>query len=397
MKIRDLFAISIKNTFRNMRNTALSICAISIGIAAVILITGLGSSTKEYVQKKIADLGVDGLSLRIDEGIPALNPDLAYELEQQFDDIDSCLPFVYDVANALLCKRSGTVMSWGVGENLSQVIGLDILHGRDISVSDIVSNCRVAIVDEKLALDHYGRSNIVGKEIRLQINGKNEFFEIIGVIQSQSQGFSSLIGGDLDRFVYIPYSVQNEMNTVSDVKQIAIRCRDGVDHMQLCDQIQAYMETVYPTNGTYYVENISSYIDQIEGILDAVILLVAAIAAISLIVAGIGVINGMIAGISQRRREIGLYMSVGALSRDIICDIIIETMLICLIGGFSGVLFGEILVFLVSEFLGIACIIELHYVMIALGTCVICSVLFGLIPALKAASIEPIDALKTID
>lgn len=397
MKIRDLFTISFKNTFRNMRNTALSVCAISIGIAAVILITGLGSSTKLYTQEKIADLGVDGLSLRVDDGIPMLDPGLSYELEQQFDDVDSCLPFVYDIANALLCKRSSTVMSWGVGENLSRVIGLDVLHGRDISESDIISNCRVAVVDEKLALEHYGRSNIVGKEIRLQINGRNEFFEIIGVIQSQSQGFSSLIGGNLDSFVYIPYSVQNEMNTVSDVKQIAIRCRDGVDHVQLCDQIQTYMETAYPIDGTYYVENISSYIDQVEGILDAIVLLVTAIAAISLVVAGIGVINGMIAGISQRRREIGLYMSVGALSRDIVCDIIIETMLICLVGGFLGIVFGEILVFLVSKILGISCVIEFYYAMIALGTCVICSILFGLIPGLKAASIEPIDALKTID
>ena len=276
-------------------------------------------------------------------------------------------------------------------------MGLKMLFGRDIDGADIQANRRVVVVDEKLALQNYSRSNIVGKQVRLQINGKNEYFEVIGVIQSQSDSFSSLIGGNLDCFVYIPYTVQNEMNASSGVSQIAVKCTPESKDEDVCEKIVQFMQRQYPTDGQYCIENISSYIEQVKEIIHAVVLMITAIGGISLIVAGIGVMNGMISGVAQRKREIGLYMSVGALSRDIICDIIIETGLICCVGGIFGVLAGCLALWGISEALAIACSLNIEYIGYALLVCALCSVLFGLAPALKAAATEPIDALRTMD
>lgn len=397
MRIRDLLRISFKNTFRNFRNTSLSVCAIAIGISAVMLITGLGGSTQLYAQAKLADLGVDGLSLRIDGVDEKLDPKSARAIEENVPGADACIPFVYDTASALVCKKSNAVISWGVGERLSYGLGLKMLYGRDIDGADIQANRRVAVVDEKLAIHNYSRSNIVGKQIRLQINGKNEYFEVIGVIQSQSDSFSSLIGGELDSFVYIPYTVQNEMNASSGVSQIAIKCTSGSNNAEVCAEVLKFMQRQYPINGQYCIENISSYIEQVKEIIHAVVMMITAIGGISLIVAGIGVMNGMISGVAQRKREIGLYMSVGALSRDIICDIILETGLICCVGGVFGVLAGSLAVWGISDILGIAFVLDLQYIGYALLMCVLCSVFFGLAPALKAAATEPIDALRTMD
>ena len=397
MKIRDLLRISFKNTFRNFRNTSLSICAIAIGICAVMIITGLGESTQLYTQDKLSDLGVDGLSLRVEGATQKLDPQSAYAIESNVPGVDACIPFVYNTTTALICKKSNTVISWGVGEKLSYGLGLKMLYGRDIDITDIQTNRRVVVVDEQLAIESYSRSNIVGKEIRLQINGKNEYFEVVGVIQSQSNGFSSLIGGDLNRFVYIPYTVQNEMNASSGVSQIAIKCVEDSNNTEICEAVLAFMKHQYPIDGQYCIENISAYIEQVEQILQAVVLMVTAIGGISLVVAGIGVMNGMISGVTQRKREIGLYMSVGALSRDIICDIIIETGLICCTGGILGVLIGSVAAWGISDFLNITFILNIEYIGYALLVCAVCSVLFGLAPALKAAATEPIDALRIMD
>lgn len=393
MKIYDLICISVKNTLRNFRNTILSSSAIAIGISSVILISGVGSSVKAYAQEKINNLGIDGLTLWNEGSESRLDPDFSKEIENSIEGIDICVPFVFDTAKVELCRKDNQAICWGVGERLSEAISIDLVYGRDIDRADIVQNKRVAVVDEELARDNYMRSNIIGKQIKLNINGKNELFEVIGVIKSQSNSFSTFIG-NIDRFVYIPYTVQNEINHKSGVNQIAVKCIKGANTEYVCKQIIDYMNTYHPIDGKYNIENISSHLLQMNDIMSRIIMLVTAIGGISIIVAGIGVINGMVSGVVQRKREIGLYMSVGALSWDIICDIILETVIICFIGALIGIALGIGGTYIIIQMINVEYLPELRYILISLAVCVLCSMFFGLIPAIKAAKTEPAEVLR---
>ncbi len=168
--------------------------------------------------------------------------------------------------------------------------------------------------------------------------GKN--YEIVGVIRSQTEALNAMIGTNIGAFVYVPYTAVNESADESGIDQIAIRCKDDVEPSATARAAETYMSRTSPTDGRYVAENITGYLERVKGIVRLIKLLVTAIGGISLIVAGVGVMNGMLAGIEERRREIGIYLAVGAIPRDIIENVLLEAVFICVLGGCAGCMLG---------------------------------------------------------
>lgn len=395
MKSRDILHISLTNTFRNMKKTLLSSIAVAIGVASLVLISAVGNGAYVMAEEELAKLGIDGLSLRLeDTDEKEMDASYAELLEKNVQGIQSAMPFKLKYGSSRLLKASSDAVIWGVGSKMIETMDLMLLYGREIAISDILSNARVAVIDEEYAFETYRRTNIVGKTIRLYVGESWENYEIIGIIRSQTEALNSMIGTNIGAFVYVPYTTVNESADESGIDQIAIRCEDGKEPGEVARAAEAYMSRANPTDGRYVAENITGYLERVKGIVRLIKLLVTAIGGISLIVAGVGVMNGMLAGIEERRREIGIYLAVGAVPRDIIVNVLLEAIFICVLGGCAGCILGVFGSSVITYLITIPCTANAADLSLAIGISGVCGILFGTVPALKAAHLDPIRALN---
>lgn len=395
MKLRDIWHISFLNTLRNLKKTLLSSVAIAIGVASLVLISSVGNGVYTVAESELAKLGIDGLSLRLeDTDMTDLDAAYAEALEEAVPGVQSAMPFKIKYGSSKLLKTTSDTVIWGVGAKMVETMDLRLLYGREVAPSDIASNARVAVIDEEYAFQTYRRTNVVGKTIRLYMGESWENYEIIGVIGSQTEALNAIIGTNIGAFVYVPYTSMNECSDEKGVDQIAIRCEDDKEADTVAQLAESYMTRINPTDGRYVAENITGYLDRVKGIVQLIKLLVMAIGGISLIVAGVGVMNGMFAGIEARRREIGIYLAVGAIPRDIIQNVLLEAIFICIFGGFAGCALGLIGAAAIGNFIAIPCMVEIEDLLFALCMSGLCGVLFGTVPAIKAAHLDPIKALN---
>lgn len=395
MKLRDILHISLTNTLRNMKKTLLSSVAVAIGVASLVLISAVGNGAYVMAEAELSKLGIDGLSLRLeDTEVKDMDASYAELLEQHVPGVQSAMPFKLKYGCSRLLKTTSDAVIWGVGNKMIETMDLKLLYGREITASDVASNARVAVIDEEYAFQAYRRANIVGKTIRLYVGEGWGNYEIVGVIRSQTEALNAMIGTNIGAFVYVPYTAVNESVDESGIDQIAIRCKDEAEPGATARAAEAYMSRVSPTDGRYVAENITGYLERVKGIVRLIKLLVTAIGGISLIVAGVGVMNGMLAGIEERRREIGIYLAVGAIPRDIIENVLLEAIFICILGGCAGCLLGVLGAAAVGNFIAVPCMVSAADLFLAIGISGVCGVLFGTVPAMKAAHLDPIKALN---
>ena len=178
------------------------------------------------------------------------------------------------------------------------------------------------------------------------------------------------------------------------VDQIAIRCREDADPGVVASASEQYLSRIHAGEGTFVAENITGYLERVKGIVRLIKLLVTAVGGISLIVAGVGVMNAMLAGIEERRREIGIYLAVGAIPGDIVRNVLLEAILTGLLGGLSGCILGLCGAAVIGNRIGVSCAAGAGEIALALCISCLCGIVSGTVPAIKAAHLDPINALN---
>ena len=389
MRWRDLMGISLKNTARRGKKTFLSSIAVSVGIASLVLVSAAGRGAYEMAGTELARLGIDGWVLHLENTDDhTLDPVSAQLLEEHVPGIDSTMPLKWKTGTVQLLFHTEGAVIWGVGEKMTETLHVDLLYGRDLRASDLISHARCAVIDEELAQRVYKRSNIVGKLIELRVGEQWDHYEIVGIIASQTSAVSSLLGPEIGCFVYVPYTVVNENTGEYSIEQIAVRCREGTDEISVMQRAAAYLSHAAPVSeGNYTAENITAYLEQVKKIVKLIGSLIAAIGSISLLVAGMGVMNSMLASLEERKRELGIFLAVGADSQDVLWNLLLESLFVCVTGGIMGCLFGGFGVIILSKW--IPCKAELWDILTALGVSGICGIFFGTIPAVKASRMNP--------
>ena len=396
MKLRDLFYISLLNTLRNSRKTLCSSLAIAIGIASLVLISAVGKGTYGLAEEELSRLGIDGLSLRLeDTENNILDPSFAALLEGQIRDVQSAMPYKIKSGSMQMLSTTDSALVWGVGENMIETMDLQLLHGREILPADLAAKARVAVIDDEYAFQVYRRTNIVGKTLRLCVGDLWENYEVIGVIRSQIKTISAMLGTQIGAFAYVPYTAVNDNTGECGVDQIALRCKRNTDPERTAKDIEIWLSHARPIGeGRYVVENITGYLDRVKEIVRLIGMLVTAIGGISLVVAGIGVMNGMLAGIEERCHELGIYLAVGARQRDIVWNIILESIMVCVFGACAGCVLGIAGALTVSRMTSIPCSIGVGELLFAVCIAMVCGLLSGTLPAIKAARLDPIRILN---
>lgn len=387
----DIVIIALKNIKRNKVKFLLTCLSICVGISSVMIITTIGDIGKTLINTEVSSMGIDGLSITSKYSSVDLNIDLIEKINNNFE-IVSAMPVVSTFASYDSKTENSQAVLWGVDDSLYQTLQVNHLFGEEFSQNDVNFSSKVAIIDETTANNIYKRTNVVGKEIMVSIDGKNEYFEIKAVISDQKAMLDSFFGEYSPSFIYIPYTLLQNIKGKSDLSQVAIRA-DG-DLEELKENIEYYIDKNEKYSGNLSVQNISSYLDEIGNITGYVTIVLAFIAGISMIVAGIGVLNMMLSSTIERKKEIGIYMALGASNKNVGKIFLAESIGICLFSGILGVIIGLLTVYIGTILLGISFSINLKSIIIIEITSGVCGVVAGIIPAVKASKMNPIDVLR---
>ena len=218
-------------------------------------------------------------------------------------------------------------------------------------------------------------------------------FSIVGVIRSQKTGIEGLVGASLPVFAYVPYTAIQQITGDGNLSKLVISCSGSANEYKMADTAAKLLSRM---NGGIEIsyENLSGYVDTFKQITHTVSIFVSAVAAISILVGGIGVMNSMVAAAEHRTEEIGIYLALGASRGDILRCFLWESVFICMIGGIVGCGLSWVCFFIAAKLTGLPINPSLKLLMYGLLVSGGCGVFFGILPAIRASRLNPIEAIR---
>ena len=397
--IIETFRQAIQNVWSNKLRTFLTMLGIIIGVMAVIVIVGLGNGMTQSMRDSFSALGTNTLSIQIwGYGARTASVEDIYKLaESNSDLIKSISPEVDFSSNT---PKVGTTTYryskvYGVDENYTEMKNYTVAKGRSLQYMDIKDNKQVCVIGDYLNRVAYG-GNAVGQTIKL---GAYKF-RIVGVLSAKVNDPSMQQGTD-DDCIYLPYSTVNRLSSQATVGSYTAIMRDESRANEAKAAMEAGLYELFKSDNAYYIYSASEWLEEMNKMINMVIVILTGIASISLLVGGIGIMNIMLVSVTERTREIGIRKALGAKERVILAQFVVEAATTSALGGALGIALGyvvsaaanRILPMLVSD-INITVSPSFDSILVAFGISAGIGVLFGYLPAKRAARLNPIEALR---
>lgn len=374
---------------RKRLRTMLTISSIAIGTAMVVLILCIGHIGTKAIGDELENMGINGLSVTATEGLSG--NDLT--LIRSMSTVKSALPLSLQFATAQIDGGHHAVVGCGIDAGADQVISLKLLHGRMLTKRDLVEQAAVCVVDETLAKDVYGRTNVLGESFTAVYENGTLELTVVGVTATGSsllQNMTALI----PYMVYVPYTTQQTITGVDTFDQIAVRLTDGIGSEEAANAIQRALQNLGEYSGDLTTEDLASQRERLESLVGIVSLALTAIGGVSLLVSGFGIFTVMLSSVNERTREIGIKKAIGATKGRILSEFLASALLMSLFGALLGILLGCSGVAIGCLLLGftpsfpIVRLLGVFVLTLLLGTA------FGAYPAYQAAGLRPVEALR---
>ena len=393
MSILESFSLAVKNILSSKTRTLLTMLGIIIGVAAVIVIVGLGNGLEQYMTDSFSGLGTNTLTVSVSSrgSTRSLSVDEMYDIvEENSDYLDLCSPTVTMLGLAKVGSEtldSTTVQ--GVSEDYLNIAGVEVSSGRGLQYSDMATRAKVCVIGAYIDQAYFGGS-AVGQTMRIY----GTTFTIVGVLGQQDEDLEE---GGSDDCIYLPYTTASRIS--GEVSSYVITMKDENYIDQSVAALENALYEVFSSDDYYTVTSMAEMVETMTSMINILVGVLAGIAAISLVVGGIGIMNIMLVSVTERTREIGIRKSLGAKERYIMQQFVIEAASTSALGGVTGILLGDLLSVaasvvatrLMGESLSVSP--TLAAVAAAFGISVGIGILFGYLPAKKAAVLNPIDAL----
>ncbi len=388
--LKDYISMAARNVRRGKSRSFLTSLAIAIGIAAVVLLTAIGESGKTLIYAQLENIGINGIMVFSGES-SSLSIQDGERIHARIAEVVSCMPFETCIGTySIYAHQSSSCVLIGVDERLDEYMRMDVLYGRLFTANECKNGSKVCVVGSELAQKNYQRDNIVGKKIIITNDGISDEYEIIGVVHATLNRFSSVLGFQIPGFLYVPYSA---ITTDDDIGQLAVKV-NGDNPDTAVRQIESLLRKTKVNGKSFQVENLSGYMHEFDAVLGLLTGVLSATAAISLFVAGIGIMNAMFATVSDRRSEIGICKAIGADAWQIALTFLLETMMLTLLGGIGGLIFGLAVAAAVFAFLGTSLTLNIYAILLPCLITLTVGLLSGILPAVSAARLQPIIAIR---
>ena len=398
MLLTETFWLALKNIWSNKMRTFLTMLGIIIGVTAVIVIVGLGNGITKSVEESFAAMGTDILQLTVwGRGTSRnISVDGVYRIvDENSDLLKGVSPNIYFSGNVRVGNTTFRYTSvYGGNEELLSMRNYKIAEGRGIQYMDIVDHKQVCVIGDYLAREGFG-GDAVGKTIKI---GAYKF-RIVGVLAPKVESADLQMGGDDDR-IYLPYSTAMRLSSTSTVNDYIVTMTNDQYVSQAKAALENSLYNVFQDDSVYYVYSMGEMLDVKNATISMAITVLAVIAGISLVVGGIGIMNIMLVSVTERTREIGIRKALGARESVIMLQFVMEAATTSAMGGVFGILLGYGISSVATSVL--PSIIDMTVkvsptmssVVVAFGISVGIGVLFGYLPALRAARLNPIEALR---
>jgi len=398
--------LALRALMVNKMRSSLTMLGIIIGVSAVIAMIAVGSGAKARIAEQIASMGsnliivLSGSStsggIRYGSGtVPTLTAEDAKAIQTEIPSVKYVAPNLTGIAQVVFGNQNWSTVIYGTTPELLEIRDWPLVSGRPFTQQDIDGATKVCLLGKTVADNLFGGIDPIGQVVRI----KKVPFTVIGVLSPKGQ---STWGQDQDDMIFVPLTTAQKrlfgMQFPGMVRSIAVQAREPEVMKEVENQITALLRQRHRLQqnqeNDFSVRNLTEVMSSAEQSAGVMSLLLGAIASISLIVGGIGIMNIMLVSVTERTREIGIRIAVGAKGRDILLQFLIESLVLSLIGGTVGIGIGVVGTLILSSFTKWPTLFSIDAILLAFLFSGSVGVFFGFYPARKASMLNPIEALR---
>jgi putative ABC transport system permease protein len=399
MIVSELAKVALQNLMINKLRSFLSMLGIIIGVTAVIAIISIGQGATEMVQETISSLGSELVTISpgfrggwggraAQTASSIFTVELGEELKEKSPDVTQLVPSI----------QSGGLLKYGENNYQASIVATasgyeniynhTIAEGRFLVAEDVDTYRKVVVLGSTVARELFNNQNPLGKKIIIQMGQGRFIFEVVGVLESKGQ----VMFFNFDDQVYIP--VTTMMKRMTGSKYVSSYAAQATDSKEAIKQVEYLLTKKLEDPDLFNVRSQEEILETIQQVSSTMVLMLAGIAGISLLVGGIGIMNIMLVSVTERTREIGTRKALGAKKKDILIQFLIEALVMSMVGGAVGLVLGWAVSVLVSRYGGWTPTLSMFSVVVGIGFSSAVGLVFGIYPAMKAAKLNPVEALR---
>lgn len=403
--IWNAIIIAFRQIFRNFLRSFLTILGVIIGVASVVAMVNFGKATTQSITQSIANLGSNLLIVFPSRALDSrgISVGRLRFSEQEVDLLRSRLQgrivsmSAFSNTNALVQYGGKNVMTsvGGVGEEYLQTTNSKISQGREFESKEFGQISKVCIIGNSVKKQLYGDQNPLGSKFKIG----SFVCEVVGILQEKGQG---AMGQDQDDIVLVPlrtFSTSVSSKTsLHHIGRIYISLKEGIDSAQMSNEVIKILKEIRGVSPSqrspFEVMDTKEILQMIGSTTQTMTIFITAIASISLLVGGIGIMNMMLVSVSERTREIGIRIAIGATGGEVLLQFLIESIVLSVFGGLIGVCSSVGVSYGLSRYFELPFIFDFSIALYSLIFCVLIGVIFGFLPARRASRLNPIEALR---